>query len=82
MAYPPSSRPKGTRNLAVMPTGRVVRYKVDLVGNNLNARLRWCETHMEPVWEYEDGSAECPHTRIVQHDTGDHVIVDAPWERS
>lgn len=59
---------------------RVVRYKVDAVGNDLTAVLRWCDTHSEPVWVYDDGSAECPHTRIVGHDTGDHDLIDGPWE--
>lgn len=77
----PSSRPLGTTNLAVMPTGRVVRYSVDQVGNDLTCVLRWCETHVQPVWVYGDGSYECPHTLVVQHDTKDHVIVEAPWER-
>lgn len=75
------SRPLGTTNLAVMPTGRVVRYRVDQVGNSLTAVLRWCDLHHEPVWVYEDGSYECPHTTTVGWSPDEHPIVAAPWER-
>lgn len=60
--------------------GRVIRYRKDQVGNDLTAVLRWCFTHNEPVWVYDDESYECPHTRIVEVDTRDHVIGPAPWE--
>ena len=66
--------------LAVMPSGRVVRYKKDAVGNDLSAVLRWCQTHNEPLWVYGDGSFTCPHERIVGWSPDEHVIVDAPWE--
>lgn len=67
---------------AVMDSGRVVRYKVDQVGNDLTAVLRWCETHIDPVWVYSDGSFECPHDQITEVHSDDHAIVDAPWERA
>lgn len=66
--------------IGVMPTGRVVRYKVDQVGNDLTARLAWCDTHHEPVWVYGDDSYECPHDRITEVRSDDHAIVNAPWE--
>ena len=72
--------PSPQRQTIVTPTGRVVRYHRDQVGNDLTAHLAWCSTHCEPVWVYGDGSWECPHTRAVEWDTGDHVIVAAPWE--
>lgn len=59
---------------------RVVRYKVDAVGNDLTAVLRWCETHNEPVWVYDDGSFTCPHDRITEVHTDDHDLIDGPWE--
>ncbi len=59
--------------------GRVVRYRVDAVGNHLNAVLWWCETHAEPVWVYSDGSYECPEVKVTGWDQGNHVIVDPPW---
>ena len=67
--------------LTLSKSRRVRRYRISLGGNsNLDAALRWCETHWEPVWVYEDGSYGCPYTAIVEGDTGDHVIVDGPWE--
>lgn len=58
---------------------RVVRYRVDQVGNHLDAVLRWCGTHAEPVWVYDDGSFKCPHDLITRVPTDDHSIVVAPW---
>jgi hypothetical protein len=75
-------RERLVQTLVVPPLGRVVRYKVDLVGNDLTATLRWCETHHEPVWVFGDGSYECPQARVIEHDDGSHVIVDPPWEGS
>ena len=70
-----------TVQIVVTPDkNRVVRYKTDLVGNDLTAVLRWCSTHNEPTWVFDDGSYTCPHTLVVKHDTGDHELVDAPWE--
>lgn len=75
------TRRQSTTEIVVMPTNnRVVRYKKDIVGNDLTASLLWCVTHSEPVWQYGDGSYECPHTRIVLVNTDDHVITAAPWE--
>ena len=68
--------------VVVPPLNRVVRYKRDQVGNDLTAVLRWCSTHQEPVWEYGDGSWECPQTAAVGWDTGDHRIFSGPWEGS
>ena len=58
---------------------RVVRSEVDWVGNDLTTVLRWCETHLEPVWVYGDESYECPYDMItrVEHE---HVLVLPPWE--
>lgn len=72
---------RGTVQVVVVPPlGRVVRYKRDEVGNDLTATLGWCETHNEPTWVYGDGSFTCPQERVVGWDTGDHVLVDPPWE--
>lgn len=59
---------------------RVTRHKLDAVGNNVTAVLRWCVTHSEPVWVYGDDSYTCPHTRVVEYDTEDHRLVVPPWE--
>lgn len=60
---------------------RVVRDRIDLVGNDLTATLRWCSTHNEPVWEFNDGSSECPvDARVGGPIAEGHVIVDGPWE--
>lgn len=81
MGWNPANPRFGQKEVVVEPnTRRVVRYHVSLVGSDLTASLRWCETHYEPVWVHTDGSFECPHTRIVEHDTHDHVIVSGPWE--
>ena len=83
LPHPLMPRRTSSTEIVVMPTNnRVVRYKKDVVGNDLTATLAWCQTHAEPVWQYDDGSYECPHTRIVLVNTGDHVIVDAPWEKA
>lgn len=88
-------RSKGTRSLLVVPDSRRVRlYHVDAVGNNLDRVLRWCDTHDQPVWVYDDGSFECPHDHTIAgcgatgrapsdhrlDSPGDHLIVDGPWE--
>jgi hypothetical protein len=73
---------RATEVIRLPTNNRLVRYKKDAVGNDLTAVLRWCDTHSQPVGQYDDDSYECPHTLIVQVDTRDHVIVDAPWELS
>lgn len=70
-----------TQVVVVPPHSRVVRYRRDMVGNDLTASLMWCDTHHEPLWVYGDGSYECPHTRIIECDSEDHVIIPPPWER-
>lgn len=77
---PRMKRQRHTQVVVVPPRHRVVRYRVDSVGNDLTATLRWCETHHEPTWVYGDGSWECPQARVIEFDDGTHVIVDAPWE--
>jgi hypothetical protein len=62
-----------------LPNGRIVKYKKDMVGNDLTAVLMWCQTHQDPVWVFKDDSYTCPHTREVEIDTHDHVIVEGPW---
>jgi hypothetical protein len=64
----------------VPPLHRVVRYKRDMVGNDLTATLAWCDTHQEPVWLYGDGSYTCPHEWIIEWNDGSHVLVAPPWE--
>lgn len=59
---------------------RVIRYKRDMVGNDLTCVLRWCDTHNEPVWVYDDASYECPRDRITEVHSDDHALVDGPWE--
>lgn len=83
-------RSKGSRALLVVPDSRRVRlYRVDIVGNNLDCVLRWCASHYEPVWVFDDGSFECPYDHMIdgcQHmnhtidKPGDHEITDGPWE--
>lgn len=58
---------------------RVVRDRIDLVGNDLTATLRWCATHNEPVWEFNDGSSGCPYDSVTET-SSEHDIVDGPWE--
>jgi hypothetical protein len=58
---------------------RVARDRIDLVGNDLTATLRWCATHNEPVWEFNDGSYQCPYDCVTQA-SSEHEIVDGPWE--
>ena len=73
----------GTTDVVVAPgLQRVIRYRVDGVGNDLTATLRWCDTHHEPVWVYGDDSYECPHDRVVEVYSDDHALIDAPWEQS
>lgn len=76
----PGRRKAGTQVVVSPANGRVIRYRVDSVGNDLTAWLAWCETHAEPVWVYGDDSWTCPHTVTVQWDTEDHVLVPGPWE--
>lgn len=81
MTRPSQQRPQGTQVVVSPVNRRVVRYRgVDQVGNDLTAILRWCEVHQEPVWEFSDGSSECPHVRIVRWDQGDCRLISAPWE--
>lgn len=59
--------------------GDLIRHAIDSVGNNLTATLRWCETHVEPVWQFGDGSFQCPHELVVGWASdGGHVITDFP----
>lgn len=63
---------------------RVARDRIDLVGNDLTATLRWCPEHNEPVWEFNDGSSMCPRVERdgVPDDRWDVrcPLVDGPWE--
>jgi hypothetical protein len=59
--------------------GVVVRHAVDQVNNDLTAALRWCATHVEPVWVYGDGSYMCPHERDVGWAPDGHDVVAFPW---
>lgn len=77
---PSQQRPEGTEVVVSPVNRRVIRHRVDQVGNDLTAVLRWCSTHHEPVWQYGDGSSECPHVRIVGWDQGACELTDAPWE--
>jgi hypothetical protein len=73
--------PTNQRQIVVVPDSRrVVRYKRDAVGNDLTAVLRWCSTHDEPLWVYDDGSHTCPHEMIVGWSPDEHDLTDAPWE--
>jgi hypothetical protein len=81
MSYAEQHSERGRRQVAIVPPhNRVIRWHESLVGSDLSAVLRWCETHVEPVWVHNDGSYECPQTLVVEWDTKDHVIVDPPWE--
>lgn len=62
--------------------GRVTRTKTDQVGNNLTAHLAWCETHLEPVWVFDDGSFGCPYDCVTEMHSDDHAIGLPPWERA
>ena len=42
--------------------------------------LKWCNTHDEPIWVWDDGSNQCPYELIVEVRT-EHEIVDPPWEK-
>jgi hypothetical protein len=66
--------PSGIRYAEVID-GVLVCHAVDQVGNNLTATLRWCSTHVEPVWVFGDGSYECPHERSVGWAPDGHEIV-------
>lgn len=64
---------------------RVARDRIDLVGNDLTATLRWCPEHNEPVWEFNDGSSMCPRVErdgVWPDDRWDArcPLVDGPWE--
>lgn len=83
---------RGVRFVELDASRRVTRHAVDQVGNNLTAQLLWCAKHVEPVWVFNDGSFECPHTTVVGWDSdGEHDpaarmmprhcrIVAPPWE--
>lgn len=76
-----ASDPAARRQVVVVPdTRRVIRYKRDQVGNDLIAVLRWCSTHDEPLWVYDDGSFGCPHEATVGWNPDGHEITDGPWE--
>lgn len=60
----------------------LVRDKQDLAGNDLSGVLRWCETHLEPVWVYNDGSYACPQEYVIEYDDGTHVIGNLPFDIS
>lgn len=59
--------------------GKIYRHAIDQVGNNLSAELRWCSTHIEPVWVYGDGSFICPHEETVGWAPDGHEIRSFPW---
>ena len=82
---------RGVRFIELDASLRVTRHAVDQVNNNLTAQLLWCAKHLEPVWVYNDGSFECPHTTVVGWDSDGarlrpvsllrrHDIVAPPWE--
>lgn len=74
---------RGVRFVTVDDGGVITRHAVDQVNNNLTAVLRWCETHVEPVWVYGDGSFECPHdTTVGWNSDGEHRLADLPAARS
>lgn len=59
-------------------TRRVTRWDFT-TPNSFEATLRWCATHSEPVWEYNDGSYCCTFD-LVTESSNAHDIVDGPWE--
>ena len=61
------------------PEYGVVRDRQDMPGNDLTTVMRWCETHDEVVWLYNDGSYSCPQALAVEHDDGSHVLVRPPF---
>lgn len=80
---PDSGRARSDVQVVVVPPlRRVVRYKVDQVGNDLTCTLMWCEVHHEPVWLYSDGSHQCVYDLIVGWSPNEHSIVSPPWERA
>ncbi len=42
----------------------------------INAKLKWCEKHQEPVWVYTDGSFTCVWQRHRVCDETQCVVVD------
>ena len=65
---------------AAFDGAHIVRHAVDQVGNDLTCVLAWCNTHVEPVWVYGDGSFQCPHDLVVGWDSdGGHEIIAFPW---
>jgi hypothetical protein len=68
------------REIVVDPHQRVTRVYVDYRGREVVATLRWCTTHLEPVWVWDDGSYTCPYDLVIEANTDDHVLDDAPWE--
>ena len=84
---------RGVRFVELDASRRVTRHAVDQVNNNLTAQLLWCAKHVEPVWVFNDGSFECPHTTVVGWDSDgwwrpraamrwqrEHDLVAPPWE--
>lgn len=71
---------KRSTQTVVTPERRVVRYRKDMVGNDLTASLLWCETHQEPLWVYPDQSFHCPYDRVIGYMTEEHTVVVPPWE--
>jgi len=69
---------RGVRFVEVVD-GVVVRRAIDQVYNNLTATLAWCETHVEPVWVYGDGSYTCPHESTVGWNPDGHIIGQLPF---
>lgn len=72
---------RGIRFVEVTADGRIVRHAVDQVNNDLTAELRWCATHLEPVWVFGDGSYECPHETSVGWNPDGHELTAGPWVR-
>lgn len=75
-----SARSSQVEVVVVPGSRRVIRYKKDQVGNDLTAVLRWCSTHAEAVWVYDDESVRCPHDLTVGWSPDEHVVTDGPWE--
>lgn len=65
--------------LYVDPEYGLVRDRQDMPGNDLTTVMRWCSTHDEVVWLYNDGSYTCPHEMVIEYDDGTHVLTDPPF---
>lgn len=61
------------------PDGTIVRVTDSLIGDQFVSTLRWCLTHQEPVWVYDDDSYECPYDVMVEANSV-HSIIDGPWQ--